>query len=62
MPTINQLVRKGRSNKTRKSKSPVLGIGYNSKDKKQTNQNSPQKRQTLPYVNMPVLDFLMVWK
>ena len=44
MPTINQLVRKGRSNKTRKSKSPVLGIGYNSKDKKQTNQNSPQKR------------------
>ena len=44
MPTINQLVRKGRTNKTRKSKSPVLGIGYNSKDKKQTNQNSPQKR------------------
>ena len=44
MPTINQLVRKGRSNKTRKSKSPVLGIGFNSKDKKQTNQNSPQKR------------------
>ena len=44
MPTINQLVRKGRSNKTRKSKSPVLGIGYNSKDKKQTLQNAPQKR------------------
>ena len=44
MPTINQLVRKGRSKKTRKPKAPVLGIGYNSKDKKQTNQKSPQKR------------------
>ena len=44
MPTINQLVRKRRTNKTRKSKSPVLGIGYNSKEKKQTVQNSPQKR------------------
>ena len=44
MPTINQLVRKNRKDKTRKSKSPVLGIGFNSKDKKRTNQNSPQKR------------------
>ena len=44
MPTINQLVRKRRSDKTRKSKSPVLNIGYNSKDKVQTKQNSPQKR------------------
>jgi len=44
MPTINQLVRKNRKDKTRKSKSPVLGIGYNSKDKKRTNQTSPQKR------------------
>lgn len=44
MPTINQLVRKNRSNKVRKSKSPVLGIGFNSKDKVQTNTNSPQKR------------------
>ena len=44
MPTINQLVRKRRSEKTKKSKSPVLGIGYNSKEKKQTSQNSPQKR------------------
>ena len=38
MPTINQLVRKGRGQKVRKSKSPVLGIGYNSKEKKQTEQ------------------------
>ena len=44
MPTINQLVRQRRSKKTKKSKSPVLGIGYNSKDKKQTLQASPQKR------------------
>ena len=44
MPTINQLVRKNRNMKTRKSKSPVLGIGLNSKEKKQTIQNSPQKR------------------
>lgn len=44
MPTINQLVRKNRTDKVRKSKSPVLGIGYNSKEKKRTNLNSPQKR------------------
>ncbi|MDD2644542.1 MAG: 30S ribosomal protein S12 [Methanobacteriaceae archaeon] len=44
MPTINQLVRNRRSDKTRKSKSPVLGIGYNSKEKKQTEINAPQKR------------------
>lgn len=44
MPTINQLVRKRRKNKIRKSKSPVLGIGFNSKDKKYTEYNSPQKR------------------
>ena len=29
MPTINQLVRKSRGSKTRKSKSPVLGVGLN---------------------------------
>ena len=44
MPTINQLVRKNRQDKTRKSKSPVLGIGLNSIKKRQTNLNSPQKR------------------
>ncbi len=44
MPTMNQLIRHRRSKKPTKSKSPVLGIGYNSKEKKQTNQNSPQKR------------------
>ena len=44
MPTINQLVRKNRKDKTRKSKSPVLGIGYNSRTRRQTAQQSPQKR------------------
>ncbi len=44
MPTINQLVRKRRGSKTKKSKSPVLNIGYNSREKKQTKLNAPQKR------------------
>lgn len=44
MPTINQLVRKRRSDKTRKSKSPALAVGYNSRTKKTTDKNSPQKR------------------
>lgn len=44
MPTINQLVRKGRKKKTRVSKSPVLGIGWDSINKKQSNYKSPQKR------------------
>ena len=44
MTTINQLVKKGRSKKTRKSKSPVLNVGLNTLERKQTDQNSPQKR------------------
>ena len=44
MATINQLVRKRRNKKTKKSKSPVLSVGYNSRTKKTTKQNSPQKR------------------
>src|SRR5574344_471029 len=44
MPTINQLTKKGRGNKTRKSKSPVLGVGLNTIQRKTTNQNAPQKR------------------
>ncbi len=44
MTTINQLVRKGRGKKTRKSKSPVLNIGLNTLERKQTEQDSPQKR------------------
>ena len=44
MPTVNQLVRKRRKDKTRKGKAPVLNIGFNSKDKVRTKQNSPQRR------------------
>ena len=44
MPTINQLVKKSRGKKTRKSKSPVLSVGFNTIERKQTNDKSPQKR------------------
>ena len=44
MPTINQLVRKSRKAKTKKSKSPVLNVGFNSMERKTTDQTSPQKR------------------
>jgi small subunit ribosomal protein S12 len=44
MTTISQLVRKGRKDKTKKSKSPVLNVGFNSLERKSTEQNSPQKR------------------
>ena len=44
MPTINQLVRKNRQKKTKKSKSPVLNVGFNTLERKQTSTTSPQKR------------------
>ncbi len=44
MPTINQLVRKGRHSKTKKTKSPHLGIGFNTLKKEYTDTPSPQKR------------------
>lgn len=44
MPTFEQLVRKGRHDKTTKSKSPALQRGLNSRKKKVTNVSSPQKR------------------
>ena len=44
MPTINQLVRKGRESKQYKSKSPALGRGFNSIKREYTYSNSPQKR------------------
>ena len=44
MPTINQLVKKNRQKKTKKSKSPVLNIGFNTLERKQTSTTSPQKR------------------
>ena len=44
MPTIEQLVRNGRKDKISKSKSPALGVGFNSLEKKYTKLPSPQKR------------------
>ena len=44
MPTIEQLVRNGRNDKISKSKSPSLGIGFNTFEKKYTKVTSPQKR------------------
>ena len=44
MPTINQLVRKGRKSTRAKSTAPALQHGYNSRNKRVTNQRSPQKR------------------
>lgn len=44
MPTINQLVRKGREEKVWKTKAPALNRGYNSLKRKSTDVSSPQKR------------------
>ncbi|TMD92139.1 MAG: 30S ribosomal protein S12, partial [Chloroflexi bacterium] len=45
MPTINQLVRKGRSNKERRSKAPALLYSYNAlKNRTSRLRGSPQKR------------------
>lgn len=44
MPTINQLIRKPREFKVKKTKSPHLAVGYNSLRKEYTNVESPQKR------------------
>ena len=44
MPTINQLINKGRKSKTSKSKSPAMNLSYNSLHKKYRNLASPFKR------------------
>jgi small subunit ribosomal protein S12 len=44
MPTISQLVRKGRKKIEKKTKSPVLGVNYNSNNGKTTKRNNPFKR------------------
>ncbi len=44
MPTINQLVRKGRKEIAKKSTAPALQKGFNSLHKKSTNISAPQKR------------------
>lgn len=44
MPTINQLIRKPRKDKIRKSKSPALQSSFNSLKNKAVNSPAPQKR------------------
>ena len=44
MPTINQLVRKPRKTKMKKSESPALNRGYNTLKRQSTRVLSPQKR------------------
>ncbi len=44
MPTINQLIRKGRKDVVYKSKSPALGVNLNTLKKRETTVRSPQKR------------------
>lgn len=44
MPTINQLIRKNRKKRARKSKSPALQMGLNTLKNRTTKLASPQKR------------------
>lgn len=44
MPTINQLIRKGRRKQKSKSGSPALGVNYNTLTRKTTTSHSPQMR------------------
>jgi len=44
VPTINQLVRKGREQIEKKSTAPALNRGFNSLKRKPTKMSSPQKR------------------
>ncbi|MEQ7054557.1 30S ribosomal protein S12, partial [Paenibacillaceae sp. P-4] len=41
MPTINQLVRKGRKDKVTKSKSPALQKGFNALKREETDLSAP---------------------
>jgi len=44
MPTFNQLIKQGRSEKVRKSKSPALQKSMNTLKKRRNDQSAPQKR------------------
>ncbi len=50
MPTINQLVRKGRKKITRKIKATALRRGFNAKDRRYTQDFNPQKRGVVTLV------------
>ena len=44
MPTFNQLVKNGRSDKTYKSKAPALQKGFNALKNESIDQSAPQRR------------------
>jgi small subunit ribosomal protein S12 len=50
MPTINQLVRKGRGSKSKKIKGTALRRSYNAKDRKYVTNFNPQKRGVVTLV------------
>ncbi len=50
MPTINQLVRKGRGKKVKKLKATALRRSYNNKDRRYVINYSPQKRGVVTLV------------
>lgn len=51
MPTVNQLVRKGRKKIAKKAKTPALRFTYNAlKNKRTVSNGSPQKRGVCVYV------------
>ncbi|HVZ67278.1 MAG TPA: 30S ribosomal protein S12 [Patescibacteria group bacterium] len=50
MPTLNQLIKKGRSKKQKKIKATALRSMFNAKDRKYTQVSSPQKRGVVTLV------------
>ncbi len=51
MPTVNQLIRKGRKKIVKKGKTPALRFSYNAlKNKRVLGEGSPQKRGVCVYV------------
>ncbi|PIR98439.1 MAG: 30S ribosomal protein S12 [Candidatus Colwellbacteria bacterium CG10_big_fil_rev_8_21_14_0_10_41_28] len=44
MPTINQLIKKGRDKATKKNKTPGLSLGFNTNKNRPMTYNSPFKR------------------
>lgn len=50
MPTINQLVRKGRGRKVKKFRATALRKSYNAKDRRYTLNSNPQKRGVVTLV------------
>lgn len=50
MPTVNQLIRKGREHKSKKIKATAMRRSFNGKDQKYTETFNPQKRGVVTVV------------